>query len=154
MPIPIIIWEASSSSLREQNKDPESNLRWSLGNPRKEGEGRVAGTRGAKDTWRTWPQNQPRKDLRGSQRLKLHSGSLQVSVLGPLHICYGCAALGLWNSNSGRGTVSDSFACSWNHFAQTGLPHQAPIILVLLHLVMLCLVNIMGIDDLFWREME
>lgn len=56
------------------------------------------------------------------------SGSLCKPELGPLHICYGCVtqcSCEIPNSVCIQCAVSEFFACLWNPFPSTGLPHSA-----------------------------
>lgn len=82
---------------------------------------------------KTWPPNQLYRSLGDSQRLKPQSGSLKWSMLGPLNVHYGCVACSCGTPNS------DSFVCSWNTFAPTGLPCQLRYegLCILLHCVLL-----------------
>ena len=61
-------------------------------------------SQGFLDTERARPAESTKQGHRGSQRLKQKSQSLHGSVLGPLHICYGCGLdFFCGNSNSGSG---------------------------------------------------
>lgn len=77
--------------------------------------------------------------------MKVQSGSLYGSALCPLYIRCGCLAwFSCEISNIGSGTVSVSFAWSWDSFPPTGLPHPSLmcLCLVFLYFVVPCSVDV------------
>ena len=85
---------------------------------------RILGVREAKDTRRIWPNRH--------QLSRAHKGSRTTIMKSPW-VCTRFSAYMLWlclgifcgTPNTGNRVISNSFACSWDHFPPIGLPSSS-----------------------------